>query len=111
MAGQSPYVLNGGLMYTAEQNSFGIFYNVKGPTLQIVGLGLFPDVYTMPFHSLNASFNRTVGKDDRGSLKFRVSNLLGDDVLSVYKSFQAQDQVFSRLVPGMSFSVGYSYKL
>ena len=111
MAGQSPYVLNGGLMYTAEQNSFGIFYNVKGPTLQIVGLGLFPDVYTMPFHSLNASFNRTVGKDDRGSLKFRVSNLFGDDVLSVYKSFQAQDQVFSRLVPGMSFSVGYSYKL
>jgi hypothetical protein len=65
----------------------------------------------MPFHSLNASFNRTVGKDDRGSLKFRVSNLFGDDVLSVYKSFQAQDQVFSRLVPGMSFSAGYSYKL
>lgn len=111
MAGQSPYVLNGGLMYTSAQNNFGIFYNVKGSTLQIVGLGLFPDVYTMPFHSLNASFNRTVGKDDRGSLKFRVSNLLGDDVLSVYKSFQAQDQVFSRLVPGMSFSMGYSYKL
>lgn len=111
MAGQSPYVLNGGFMYTAEQNSFGVFYNVKGPTLQIVGLGLFPDVYTMPFHSLNASFNRTVGKDDRGSLKFRVSNLMNDDVLSVYKSYQAEDQVFSRLVPGVSFSVGYSYKL
>jgi hypothetical protein len=36
---------------------------------------------------------------------------MNDDVLSVYKSYQAEDQIFSRLVPGVSFSVGYSYKL
>ncbi len=113
MAGQSPYVLNGGLSYTApeRQTNVGIYYNVKGPTLQIVGMGLFPDVYTQPFHSLNFSFTTKLGKEKGVDLKLRASNLLNDDVLSVYKSFGATDQIFSRYAPGWGVSAGLTFKL
>ncbi len=113
MAGQSPYVLNGGLSYTSpeSQTNVGIYYNVKGPTLQIVGLGLFPDVYTDPFHSLNCSITTKLGKEKRVDLKLRVSNLLNDEVVSVYKSFGAQDQIFSRYAPGWALSAGLTFQL
>ncbi len=51
MAGQSPYVLNAGLTYSMAEIGLetGLFYNVKGATLTIVGGGLFPDIYVEPF--------------------------------------------------------------
>lgn len=113
MAGQSPYVLNGGFSYTApeSQTNLGVYYNVKGPTLQIVGLGLFPDVYSEPFHSLNFSFSTKLGKEKGIGLKLRASNLLNDDVLSVYKSYQAADQIYSRYMPGWGLSGGLTFQL
>jgi outer membrane receptor protein involved in Fe transport len=113
MAGQSPYVLNGGVSYTApeSQTNVGVYYNVKGQTLQIVGMGLFPDVYTEPFHSLNFSFSTKVGKEKGIDLKLRASNLLNDDVVSSYVSFGAPDQIFSRYAPGWALSAGLSFKL
>jgi len=113
MAGQSPYVLNGGLSYTAPEShtNVGVYYNVKGPTLQIVGMGLFPDVYTQPFHSLNFSYTTKLGKEKGIDLKLRASNLLNDDVLSVYKSYGATDQIFSRYAPGWGVSAGLTFKL
>ena len=47
MAGQAPYVINGGISYGNADKGIetGFFYNVKGPTLYIVGVGLYPDVY------------------------------------------------------------------
>ncbi len=43
MAGQAPYVVNAGLSYNNFETGldFGLFYNVKGPTLEIVGNGLY----------------------------------------------------------------------
>src|SRR5690606_22404104 len=63
MAGQAPYVINGGLSYSHADIGIetGIFYNVKGPTLFIVGAGLFPDIYHKPLHSLNFGFNKKLG--------------------------------------------------
>ncbi len=112
MAGQSPYVINLGISYSNPDNglNFGAFYNVKGPTLSIVGAGLFPDIYMEPFHSLNFSINKTFGKDKRSSIDFRISNLLNDRIEEFYQSFQASPQVFTSLNPGRSFSLGYSYR-
>lgn len=42
--------------------TFIVYDNVKGPTLNIVELGLFPDIYTMQFHSLNASLSSPFGE-------------------------------------------------
>lgn len=124
MAGQSPWLVNAGVMYTNKQIgkgkgkdedkylgiNVGLFYNVKGPTLYIVGSGIFPDVYTDPFHSLNFSFGISFGKKQNTSIDFNAENLIGDDIYNYYSSFRAQDQVFSRMAPGRTFSIGFKYK-
>ncbi len=112
MAGQSPYVINSSLTYADYDLGLdaGIFYNVKGPTLYIVGGGLFPDVYNDPFHSLNISINKKIGKGRNASIDLKVSNVLNDENEVFYESFNASAQVFERLVPGRSFSIGYSHQ-
>ncbi|WMN12550.1 TonB-dependent receptor [Marivirga salinae] len=112
MAGQAPYVINGGLSYNNPVLGLnaGMFYNVKGPTLAIVGTGLYGDVYDESFHNLSFSINKTFGKDDKTSIDFKVSNILNDKRESFYQSFQADKEVFTSLNPGTAFSVGVNYK-
>ena len=111
MAGQSPYVINGGLSYSNPELGLntGVFYNVKGRTLYIVGAGLFPDVYTEPFHSLNFSFNKTLGKEGRTAIDLKVSNILNDRLEKFYQSYQATPQIFDSFAPGMTFGLGVSH--
>jgi len=113
MAGQSPFIVNAGLTYNSTELplDFGLYYNMKGRTLEIVGGGLFPDVYTTPFNSLNFSFNYAFGPDDRVKVGLNADNILGSVRESVYESFQAQDQVFSRFNPGRNFGVSLSYNI
>ncbi len=111
MAGQSPYVINGGVGYSNPDLGLetGLFYNVKGPTLFIVGAGLFPDVYTNPFHSFNFSINKKLGKEGKTMIDFKVSNILDDQMETVYKAYKAQDQPFTVFSPGRAFSIGVSH--
>lgn len=112
MAGQAPYVINAGFIYDDLEKGYdmGLFYNVKGRTLEVVGGGLFPDVYTEPFHSLNFSSNFSFGPDRNQNIGFRVSNILMDLRESFFVGFNAEDQVFSRFEPGIAFSLSYSYR-
>jgi TonB-dependent receptor len=112
MAGQSPYVVNAGISYGNREIGLdvGIFYNMKGPTLEIVGIGLSPDVYTEPFHSLNFSINKKLGKNQRTVIDLKVANMLNDRVESVYRSYNADKQVFSSRNPGVSIGLGVSHK-
>ncbi len=111
MAGQSPFVINAGITYSPSEAGIetGLFYNVKGSTLTIVGAGLFPDIYTEPFHSLNFSLNKKLGQNRKTSVDLKISNLLNARSESYYHSYQAQKQVYSRLSPGRSFSLGVSH--
>ncbi|MDP2113072.1 MAG: TonB-dependent receptor, partial [Bacteroidota bacterium] len=88
----------------------GLFYNVKGPTLAIVGAGLFPDIYEKPFHSLNFSINKKIGKDQKTMIEFKVSNLLDSSIENYYQSYNADNQIYNSKYSGRSFSVGVSYK-
>ncbi len=112
MAGQSPYVINAGFTYTNDSLGIdaGLFYNVKGPTLYIVGTGLFPDIYFESFHSLNFSASKKFGEEKRSSIDFRISNLLNDAWEYNYQSYEATPQTFSRMSPGRAFSIGFSHK-
>lgn len=38
-------------------------------------------------------------KEDKGQLSFSVDNILGDDNLQVYRGFEAQEQIFTQLLP------------
>ena len=112
MAGQSPYIINAGLNYADSDKglNIGIFYNVKGPTLSIVGSGLFPDVYSLPYNNLNFSFNKALGKDKKFNLNLRAENILNDNIQFVFRGYGASDQNFSDLNPRRSFALGISYK-
>lgn len=111
MAGQAPYVINAGLTYSNPDSGFdaGLFYNVKGSTLSIVGGGLFPDIYMEPFHSLNFSLNKKLGAERRTTVDFKVSNILNQKMQSFYKSYQAEDQIYSSFNYGFELGVGISY--
>ncbi len=111
MAGQAPYIINAGFSYNNLETklNIGAFYNVKGRTLEVVGGGLFPDVYTELFHSLNVTAGKSFGKDDKSTLSLKVSNVLNDVRESFYTSYEAQDQIFTRLAPGTEIALSYSY--
>ncbi len=115
MAGQAPYMINGGFIYNGAVNNngweAGLFYNVQGPTLMYVGIVDRPDVFTRPFHSLDFNMNKLLGKDDRFRLGLNVTNILGDKREEVYQSYQAQDQIFTSYSPGRLFKLSCSYTI
>lgn len=113
LQGQSPYLINSGLEYRDNENGnqIGLFYNVQGKTLQVVGLGDTPDIFSDPFHSLNFNLRKTFGAEKNKTVTFKISNLLGDTNESFFSSFNTSNQIFSLRDPGRTFSLGYSLKL
>nr|WP_321221538.1 TonB-dependent receptor [uncultured Psychroserpens sp.] len=112
LQGQAPYLINVGLDYNNDDIGLqtGLFFNVQGKTLEVVGIREVPDVYTKPFNSLNFTLNKTFGENENTSIDLKVSNILGNSRISEYESFNAQNQVFTLRDPGTSFSLGYTYK-
>ena len=112
LQGQSPYLINAGLDYSNDDKGLraGMFFNVQGSTLEVVGTGIVPDVYTKPFKSLNFTLNKAFGENKNSSIDFKISNVLGSKRESIYESFRTQDQIFSLRDPGTEFSIGYAYK-
>ena len=112
LQGQAPFLVNTGLNYSNSNKGLqtGLFYNIQGKTLEIVGTGFLPDVYTMPFHSLNFNFNKEIGKNRRSSLNFKINNILNDSLESKFESFSTESLNFSLRNPGRLFSFGYNYK-
>ncbi|MDA9552834.1 TonB-dependent receptor, partial [Flavobacteriaceae bacterium] len=112
LQGQAPFLLNFGLDYNNSDIGLqtGLFFNVQGETLEVVGIGLVPDVYTKPFEILNFTLNKSFGENKRSSVDLKVSNILGSDRESAYQSYETQDQIFSLRSPGTEFSLGYTFK-
>lgn len=113
MQGQAPYIFNAFLNYSNKEKglNFNASYNVQGPKLSIVGIGRVADVYTEPFNSLNFKASYAFGQAQNMHLSLSAKNLLADDRLQVYKSYEAQDQVFNRFLPMRTFSAGFSYSI
>ncbi len=111
MAGQAPYIINTGISYNNFTSGWeaGIFYNVQGPTLNFVGFGNRTDTYTVPFHALNFNFNKSFGADERIQANFGVENILNDKREIVFSSYEAQDQIFTRLAPGTRVKFGFTF--
>ena len=111
MSGQAPYIINAGFQYDDPSKGFdaGFFYNVKGATLIVVGGGVFPDVYSEPFHSLNFNLNKSFGDEGNTEVNLSISNILNDVREEFYTGFEADDQYFTRFSPGVSLGVGFKY--
>lgn len=111
MVGQSPYVFNAFANYTLLKSGLdlSLTYNVQGPRLTIVGVSRNPDVYEVPFHSMNFRASQPFGKDSKWKASVTAKNILNGKRILVYKSFNAEEQIFSKLLPRREFSVGISY--
>uniref|UniRef100_UPI004047ED2A TonB-dependent receptor domain-containing protein n=1 Tax=Algoriphagus sp. TaxID=1872435 RepID=UPI004047ED2A len=113
MSGQAPYIINTGIAFSDYNTGWeaGLFYNVQGPTLNMVGFGVRTDTYAVPFNSLNLNINKTFGADERIRTSLGVQNLLNDKREFIFSAFQSQDQFFTQLTPGVrvNFSIGFSF--
>ena len=110
LQGQSPYLINFGIGYNGLENGWqgGLFYNVQGRTLQIVGSGGIPDVYTVPFHNLRLNVSKAFGENKNKKITVGFTNILNDERESEFDFFGTENRLFSRRLPGQAFSVGYS---
>ena len=108
LQGQSPYLINAGIEYNNIEKGIqgGLFYNVQGKTLQVVGDGFYPDVYTMPFNSLN--FNLIKQLKNNRTLTLKVTNLLDDARESQFIGFNDESEYFSLRNIGRTFSLSYA---
>ena len=88
----------------------GTYFNVQGKTLEIVGAGNIPDVYTQPFNNLKLNATKTFGQNNNHSISLKVDNLLGDLRESLFDYYGNTSFVFSSLNPGRTISLGYSIK-
>ena len=112
MQGQSPFIVNTGMIWTHFEKNIeaGLYYNVQGRTLQVVGAGNIPDVYTVPFNSLKFNASKSFGANNAQTVSLKVDNILGDVRESRFDYFGNTDYLFSRLEPGRTFTLGYSFK-
>ena len=110
LQGQSPYLINAGIEYNNQDKGFqgGLFYNVQGKTLQVVGNGFYPDVYTMPFNSLNFNMIKQLKKNR--TLTLKVTNLFDDNRESDFIGFNEERAYFSFRNIGRTFSFSYAVR-
>ena len=110
LQGQSPYLINAGVEYKNQDKGFqgGLFYNVQGKTLQVVGDGFYPDVYTMPFNSLNFNMIKQLKKNR--TLTLKVTNLFNDNRESKFIGFDEEYEYFSFRHLGRTFTFSYAVR-
>jgi TonB-dependent receptor len=127
MAGQSPYVINASLGYSAAQGklNFNVLYNRIGQRIYVVGgEGQFADVYEAPRNVLDYQISYTVGK--RSEFRLNIKDMLNAPTFFYYdqndnKKFDNpsiattlvnpnEDFIFQRYRQGTTFSLTYSYK-
>ncbi len=114
MVGQSPYLINASLGYQQAEKGFdaNIGYNVQGKKLSIVGIGVIPDVYEMPFNSLDAKASIKLGKEANWKLSVSASNLLDSEKRFEYDAGELNtgEYIWSLYKPGTTISMGLSYQ-
>jgi len=109
LQGQSPYMINVGLLAvdSEKQIEAGIFYNVQGPTLDFVGFGSAPDIYSEPFHNFDFTASKVFNGDKiTKKITFRAQNLLQEKTQSYYVWNEEKVGLFRSFSPGLSFSLG-----
>ncbi|MEP1095328.1 MAG: TonB-dependent receptor [Cyclobacteriaceae bacterium] len=113
MQGQAPYLINAGVNYAPFDSDWegGLYYNVQGRRISIVGIGAAADVYDVPFHSLNFSIKKEFGKQKNQQLSFQVNNILDSERRREYESFGSSNATFSLLNPGRTFNLKYRMSL
>ncbi len=113
MFGQSPYSINAFATFiNAEKGlTINMSYNVQGARLAVVGVGIIPDVYEQPFHSLNIKASKVLDKDDKWSLSLSGQNLLNSTQNQFYVAHNAENQIYNSFKQGVTATATITYKI
>lgn len=119
MYGQSPFIINAFANFSNDSLglSCNVSYNVQGKKLAVIGVGLNPDVYEQPFHSLNLKVSKSFGEKrpnesaPRWNASLTATNLLNQARRRWYESYNADPQVFDYLNRGVTISAAVSYTI
>lgn len=127
MAGQSPYVINISLGYSAMESklNFNLLYNRIGPRIYILGgEGQFADIYERPRNVMDFQASYSVSK--RSEFRLNVKDIFNAKTVFYYDQNNNkkldkvtygttsvdpyQDYIFQRYRQGTTFSLTYTYK-
>lgn len=120
LQGQSPYLINAGLQYAAEDNDLviGVLYNRIGPRIYLVGFEDYPDIYENGRNILDFQVAKRVIRK-KGELRLNVSDILNNAAIFYQnpvgadkKSYKknSDDQVISTFKYGTNVSLTFSYQ-
>lgn len=127
MQGQSPYVLNGGVMYTQPKSGLAatVVFNRIGQRIFAVGNGEIPELFEAPRNVLDASISKKIAQ--HWEVKLTVSDILANPMVLYYNiddkyqivtegpgkySYQAnKDYTVVKNRPGTNISLSVSYQL
>lgn len=117
MQGQSPYVVNYGVLYNWEKQNLSVsaLYNIYGDRIYNVGNTSYPDIYEKARHLVDLQVSKTFFKK-RLETKISVSDLFRRDLI-YYMDYsknnrynEEEDKVIFRYKMPRSISAGISYK-
>lgn len=120
LQGQSPYLINAGLQYAAEENDFvvGVLYNRIGARIYLVGFEDYPDIYENGRNILDFQISKRVIRK-KGELRLNVSDILNNEAIFYQnpvgadkKSYKknSDDQVISSFKYGTNVSLTFTYQ-
>lgn len=119
MQGQSPYIINAGLYFQSEKSGWtsSLLYNIMGKRIVVVGQANqnpqedIPDVYEMPFNSLDFTISKKFGKHIQ--VKGGVQNILNDKVRyqQTVKFDKPGEGPVTRVEPTLEYMAGRYYTL
>jgi hypothetical protein len=113
MMGTPEYLYNLNATYSLPKygTELGLFYTIKGDTLQAAGTqeggSYIPHVYAKEYATLNFSLSKKLG--DRFKLGFKVKNMLNPKIEEVYRlNYTGEEAVKTSYRKGVEYSVSIS---
>jgi TonB-dependent receptor len=115
LQGQSPYVINSGLMYSNVKNNFAVsaMYNQVGRRLFAVGNIDYRDVFENPRSVIDLQVSKKFG--DKFEIKASISDVLAQNLifyqdLDGNRKYNDGDQVLYDYFFGRTISLGLNYR-
>lgn len=115
MQGQSPYLINLGLQYTAATWNANILFNQIGTRIYSVGYQGFPDIYEKERAVMDLQLAKTFLKK-KGEFRLNISDILAQKALQYQnldnskKYNKGTDRAIFGRTQYTSFSVSFAYK-
>jgi len=118
MQGQSPYIINTGLIYYNEDKGFGasVMFNRIGRRIAFVGTNGYQDIYENPRSILDFQVTKKILKE-KAEIKLNVSDIFNQSAV-FYQDFngskkyeETEDKKITGIKYGSNYSLSISIKL